>query len=162
MPLDYLSTIGKITQVALHQPIQTTMRKVVTTSILFLALIHLAGCESQESGVEGMSSWAAFKAQRPTTAKTVRVVASLDDYYNYQFSGMNDKYYSVDLETEEKSLDINGYVEKKSKNGNQIFNILKDGNSHKLTLKIKYMDYGSSDSNTLLVEEFVSEGWSGK
>ena len=90
------------------------------------------------------------------------MVASLDDYYNYQFSGMNDKYYSVDLENEEESLGINGYIEKESESGNKIFNIIKDRNSHKLTLKIKYMGYGSSDSNTLLIEEFVSEGWSGK
>jgi hypothetical protein len=138
------------------------MRKVVTTAIFFLALIHLAGCESKESGVEGMSSWAAFKAQRPTTAKTVRVVASLDDYYNYQFSGMNDKYYSVELENGEGSLGIHGYVEKESGSGEKIFNIIKDGDSHKLMLKIKYMGYGSSDSNTLLIEEFVAEGWSSK
>ena len=57
---------------------------------------------------------------------------------------------------------IYGYIYKNSKDGKKIFNIIKDGNSHKLTLKIKYMDYGSSNSNTLLIEEFVSEGWSGK
>ena len=79
------------------------MRKVVTTPILYLAIIYLAGCEWKESGVEGMSSWAAFKAQRPTSAKTVRVFASLDDYYNYQFKEMNNKYYSVRLENEEKN-----------------------------------------------------------
>ena len=98
-------------------------------------------------------SWNAFKASRPTKPVTMRVEAVLSDYYNYAFASAERSHYSIRFGLE----GVSGYVRKDSRLGKRLFDILKDGEEHRLILSIHFLP--NSSGNVTLIDKIVSEDW---
>ena len=140
--------------------IRTRGALLVTVLLAMPAIVSCGSGEQVEPGVKGMDSWQEFKTVRPTEPKTLRVTCALGDYYNYQFFGEQDTFYSISLDAPSvDNLSLYAYVRRDTEDGKKMFEKLKDGDSHKMTIKARYLDYGYRGSNTLLIESFVSEGW---
>ena len=103
-------------------------------------------------------SWNAYAAQRPLDAMVFRVAARLATYYNYEFSNAQFSHLSIHLNSVHLIPMIHGYVERGSKSGKRMYEILKDGEIHHLTVKIRFLPYRSK-GNTVLIESLISESW---
>lgn len=64
----------------------------------------------------------------------------IDDYYNYEFNDCEDTHWSVRIHAKYKGVSetFSGYIQKNTKEGEYIYSILKDGESHNLNLTIRY------------------------
>ena len=100
----------------------------------------------------------AYMAQRPLTPMTFRVAAKLATYYNYEFSNAQPGYFSIHLNSIDLIPALYGYVERRSKSGKRMYEILKDGETHHLTVNTRFLTYRSS-SNTVLIDTLISESW---
>lgn len=100
-------------------------------------------------------SFPAYKAQRPEKPMEFRVLAKLDDHYNYEFLGGGNLFYSIELRPQNHMFQyLDGYVEKRSPTGQKLYEILKDGRSHALILILRYPQY--SDSTDIVhIDGFV-------
>lgn len=103
-------------------------------------------------------TWKAYLAQRPTRPMLFRVAAKLSHYYNYEFMNAQDTYLSIELAGNTLPL-IYGYVRRGSKSGKRMYEILKDGEYHHLIVKIRFLAGDHPGSNTVLIDELVSEDW---
>ncbi len=103
-------------------------------------------------------SWKAYRAQRPTMPMLFRVVTNLTSYYNYEFGDAHRSYLSISFE-DGTLVPIHGYVKRGSKSGKRIYEILKDGENHALIVKIRFLAGGDPSSNTVLIDELISEDW---
>ena len=102
-----------------------------------------------------------YRATKPADVEIFRMNCKLSDYYNYGYIDSSDQYYSIECITNDSvsPSNINGYVLKNSADGIKLFNILKDGESHKMTLALKY-DYRSEQSSDIVaIKKFITEGW---
>lgn len=100
-------------------------------------------------------SWKAYMAQRPLKPMIFRVAANLASYYNYEFSNAQPGYFSIKLDP---YAFLYGYVKRGSKSGKRMYEILKDGETHHLTVKIRYLS-DRSDDGTVLIDTLISESW---
>ena len=100
----------------------------------------------------------AYMVQRPTKPMLFRVAASLDTYYNYEFMDAHRSYLSISFE-DGTLLPLHGYVKRESKSGKRMYEILKDGENHHLIVKIRFLAGDDPRSNTVLIDELVSEDW---
>ena len=71
-------------------------------------------------------------------------------------SGRGNAEYYIDLT--ERVLALWGYVEREDELGKRIYEILKDGERHPLTVKMRYPS-NESDGAGVLIVELVSEDW---
>lgn len=108
-------------------------------------------------------SWAEFKATKPKKPQKFRVVAYLDDYYNYEFEN-SDKYWSISLSelttdsiTLTRSLLLNGYIAKDSQVGEELFELLKDGGEKAIILELQYPSNNDNSSNCVLITDLISD-----
>ena len=100
--------------------------------------------------------WNTFMASRPTKPVAMRVEAVLDDYYNWDFMRASASHYSIRF----PDTHIHGYVRKDSPLGKRLFNILKDGDKHKLVLSLRYLPNPHYPSGEVtLIDDLVSEDW---
>ncbi|MXZ00010.1 hypothetical protein F4Y93_04940 [Candidatus Poribacteria bacterium] len=95
-------------------------------------------------------SWKAFKASRPKKAVIMRAEAQLSPLYPLEFVDAQHAYYCVLM-----SYTEHGVVRKNSSAGRRIFNILKDGENHNITVKVRYSQSGES----VIIDDLVSEDW---
>ena len=101
-------------------------------------------------------SWSGFLALRPTTPMIFRVNAQISDYYNYEFSGAHNTHYSIRLP---EVYSVYGYARKNSPLGRQLFDILKDGERHNLTLQVRFFRNPAPHTNTVIIDKLISEDW---
>lgn len=100
-----------------------------------------------------------FQAISPSDINVFRLNCKISDYYYYGYIDLKDKYYSIECNSELDNSNINGYIDKKSEDGRKLFEILKDGNPHKLVLALKY-DYKSERSSDIAaIKKLVAIGW---
>jgi hypothetical protein len=83
-----------------------------------------------------------FRADPPKDPVTLRVVAQLSDYYNYEYADGKDSYYSVELEDRAGDR-IHGYAPKDKDLGKKIFKLLQDGKKHEITVEVQAGSTGS-------------------
>lgn len=103
-------------------------------------------------------SWQAYMAQRPLNPIIFRVAARLGTYYNYEFRNAQPDYFSINLNSKDLLPMLHGYVERGSKSGKRMYEILKDGEIHHLTVKIRFLTpYGKG--NLVLIDALISESW---
>lgn len=100
----------------------------------------------------------AYMVQRLTKPMLFRVAASLDTYYNFEFKDAHNNYLSIQLNIGTSSA-LYGYVRRESKSGKRMYEILKDGEYHYLIVKIRFLAGDDPRSNTVLIDELVSEDW---
>ena len=97
--------------------------------------------------------WRCSKGYNPVAAKTFqaqhtprqpvifRVQATIDDYYNFDFSNAKDTHYSVKMEIYGEQRDtvwLHGYIPKTSPDGQKLFSALKDGRTHPALIEVAY------------------------
>ena len=100
-----------------------------------------------------------FRATRPTRLVRFRVLAKLDDYYNFEFSGAQNTAYSIAM-TVAGGADIgHGYVKKNDTMGQELFGKLKDGRKHKVVVDVQCLP-NARDGSVFLITKVVSlDGW---
>lgn len=101
----------------------------------------------------------AYQVQRLINSMIFRVTAKLDDYYNYEFRNAYSGYLSVSLSDDGPGFPLYGYAKRDSKHGKRIYEILKDGEEHNLIVQVRFLRGGDYDSNTVLLEDLISEDW---
>lgn len=109
-------------------------------------------------------SWAEFKATKPTSPIRCRVAATLGDYYNYEFRGMEDLFWSVTLmginydnSDGLEWISLTGFIKKDSADGEALFELLKDGEQHGVILDLMYPENADSSSDCVLIDSFVND-----
>ena len=104
-----------------------------------------------------------FKVDMPLAPETFRVHAKLSDYYNYKYRDAKQSHYSLDLsfpisQTKNDRETIYGFVERDSADGKALYDILKDGEYHKVMLMLRYPP-GSEKSQCAEIFRFIQSGW---
>jgi hypothetical protein len=102
-----------------------------------------------------------YQATKPTDVKIFRMNCKLSDYYNFGYINSSDQFYSIECITNDNESPsmIHGYVLKNSVDGIKIFDILKDGESHKMSLALKYDFRSEQSSDIVAIKKFMTEGW---
>jgi len=100
----------------------------------------------------------AFKNDLATEPVTFRLVAKLDDYFNYECRGANSTHYSVRLTEEKTGESLHGYIPKKSEDGKRLYELLKDGKDAAVMVKLRYVRKAESNS-VALIDSYLRSGW---
>lgn len=90
-----------------------------------------------------------------------RVVAKLDDYFNYSFRDKESDYYSIAL-SESAAIGnerLNAYVKKDSEAGEKLFNIVKDGRPHKVILEFHVPKTEKPSNSIVVIDNLISDSW---
>ena len=137
----------KVGKYGKYKAVYTDRRDRKRTTILYVKNTR-DGIKIDWEAVTGFNelSWRAFNATRPTKPVIMRTEAQLSDYYEFR-----DTHYFVLC-----SFATFGYVRKSSRAGRQIYNILKDGESHKITLKVRHT---KEDGKIAIIDDIVSDDW---
>lgn len=91
----------------------------------------------------------AFRAQHALRKPSLfRVIAKLDDYYNYEFSDARETHYSISLK-DDYSESISGYIPRSSPDGQKLFDTLKDGKSRAVIVELAYLSNSSPKVATI-------------
>lgn len=146
---DYLTVVSRITGTVLGQK-----RDLGGSSYLLNTKQGLKFDWSANVGYNpvGFKAWAAGTE----TTYTVRAEAKLDDYYNYHYGRAKGTHYSVSLSDRLGEFSFHGYVTKDSALGKKLFEILKDGQEHRVTLTIERT---GRETSVVGIMELVSETW---
>ena len=100
-----------------------------------------------------------YKIIRPAGLKVFRCEAQLDDHYGFTRPQMARSYYSILLQDPDAIPEMWGYVRKESKLGKRLFDILKDGETHAITFKIRLLDPAKPQGMMAIIDDLVSEDW---
>jgi len=79
---------------------------------------------------------AAFLAQRPNGPTKLTVECRLDNYYNFAYINAAATHHSLLLEWDSPFAMGHAWVTKDSEAGKEIFEVLKDGRKHRMTLEV--------------------------
>ncbi|MYA16687.1 MAG: UxaA family hydrolase [Gammaproteobacteria bacterium] len=102
-------------------------------------------------------SWQAYMAQRPLNPMMFRIKARLASWYHGEFHNAQPDYFSI-LIVSNLVPDLYGYVKRRSKSGKRMYEILKDGERHHLTVKMRFLPY-RRNSPHVLIDTLISENW---
>ena len=116
--------------------------------------IKIDWCANTGYNEVGLKAWAAGDDKQIT----LRVEAKLDDFYNYQYKNSKATHYSIGVveRYQDRSPLFWGYVLKDSPTGKRIYEILKDGDSHEMTIMFER----TGEKTIILgISKLVSESW---
>jgi hypothetical protein len=99
----------------------------------------------------------AYRAALRAEPTVFRLIAELDDYYNYDFRDSKDTHYSI-LLYDYTGQKIHGYIEKRSASGKTLFDFLSDGKPHKVIVKLLYPD-AARDASVTNITDIVAYKW---
>jgi hypothetical protein len=103
-------------------------------------------------------SWEIFKKTKPTEPKLFRVVAKLDDYYNYEFTD-HAQLMSLQLASPDGLYFVYGYCERDSPIGQSLLQLFAlHPNHNMLTLRLAFPEKAQSD-HCLRITGVVSNHW---
>ena len=99
-----------------------------------------------------------FKNLRPPgSAKIFRLKARLGSYEPHP--GLAYSYHNILLFSNDPFSELHGYVKKESKLGQRLFDVLKDGETHALTLQIGLSSPADPNDRTAGIYDLISEDW---
>ena len=83
---------------------------------------------------------AAFMVQRPPSGATVRVLCRMGTYFNFAYHDSAGTHHSIKLGEPERGKRVfaNAWAPKGTATGQRLYDILKDGETHTLVLKLAY------------------------
>jgi len=122
---------------------------VVTVTTKQGEITTIGACYVKQTGDHWLVDWPASNGYNPMPLKTFkstaaprqtatfRVVAQIADYYNYQYMDARPAYYSIQLD-DQMGERVAGYVEKSSKIGQELYDLLRDANGHPITLTVQW------------------------
>ena len=102
---------------------------------------------------------AAFKAQKPKEPIKFRVKAKLSNNYFSISNVYKNSLWSVELKDGIENPIAYGYIEKELEDGKRLYEVLKDGEEHRIMLIIKYPKGMRPDDDVVLIDKFVYDGW---
>ena len=98
-----------------------------------------------------------FISKKPRNSTLMRLNASSDNYFNYQFQ--EDIYRCLYLRNPEDTEAVYGYIERGGRADDQLSRIIESGQSIRfLTLKIQYPKK-LGGKNQVIIDEIVTSGW---
>ena len=98
-----------------------------------------------------------FVTKKPRNSTLMRLNASSDNYFNYQFQ--EDIYRCLYLRNPEDTEAVYGYIERGSRVDDQLSRVIESGQSIRfLTLKIQYPKK-LGGKNQVIIDEIVTSGW---
>lgn len=103
----------------------------------------------------GFKAWAAGT----DTAVVFRVSAELSDLYLFTFGNAKQTHYSIRCTERfgDRVATFHGYIRKDTTEGKRLYELLKDGQRHEVTLK--FMRVPGGEDGYLSITELVSESW---
>lgn len=121
-------------------------------------------------------STTAFKAQRPKEPMKIRVLGTLSDNYSPVGRDVAETHWSFGLKDSDENFVAYGYISKDLEDGKKLYELLKDGETHRLILAVRYpSDYEleelknyrsrggirvfSGSRDAVLIEKLVCDGW---
>jgi len=105
------------------------------------------------------TSVAEFHATKPTTPVKFRALAKLDSYYNYEFRGADDIYWSIKIEDSGGETIGHGYAMKNKPYGDQLFKVVRDGAVHHVVLDLVYPPDAQSPRDFLISNVYCLDSW---
>lgn len=123
-------------------------------------------CYMKKAGSQWLVDWPAtvglnpitlkaFKATAPKQRTTLRVTAELSNYFNYQYLYANPTHFSIKLEDYRGDW-IHGYVQKGSKDGKELYELLQDGIHHQITVAVQCT---GTEGSVVEIVDLVSRNW---
>lgn len=111
-----------------------------------------------EASVLNPRSIKSFQVERSYIPGSFRVIAELDTYYARDFFEAEQTHYSVRLTIPPDGVILFGFVPRKSKDGQVLYNTLRDGKAHHVILLLRYPPRSQS-SDIVEIFRFVQTGW---
>lgn len=101
-----------------------------------------------------------FKSTSVETPTVFRLSGKLSDYYNYEYRGREKSHYSVDVREDPHSFSgrVHVYISRKDPTAEALFDLLKDGNPHMMTVELAYNKISQS-TDIAKMTRFICEGW---
>jgi hypothetical protein len=112
--------------------------------------------------------WAASNGYNPisftslaagnTSPLTLRVIAEQSTFFKYQYAKAEGTHHSIELEQRvgERTEKLHGYVAKDSTVGKRLFDIMNDGQKHKLVITVQR---SGVEPSVVDISELVSDSW---
>jgi hypothetical protein len=100
-----------------------------------------------------------FKANLSSQPTEFRVYATIDTYYNYNYSNAQNTHWNININAEEGNIP-GGYINKSSVEGKKIYDILKDGKQHQLIVELKIDATDDKSGSNAIITKVIKEGWS--
>jgi hypothetical protein len=119
----------------------------------------------------GEMSFLEFVEKRPTHPVLFRVEATLANYYNYEFGAegfgrfgreVRNKFYSVELDNPDEGFGglTYGYLDKGNPTAKALFELLKDGQKHQITVMLAtYPWLTKAPDKICVIESMVAPSW---
>jgi hypothetical protein len=117
-------------------------------------------------------SFLEFVEKRPDRPVLFRVEATLANYYNFEFGAyswgrfgpsVREQFYSIQLENPDAGIvgwSTYGYLEKSHPSAKALFELLKDGQKHQITVMLATYPWLKKSPNTIcVVDSFVAPSW---
>lgn len=119
--------------------------------VVLLGLLH--GCTSEAEQPQGPPHnripIRVYEATMPRSPTTFRAIATLSDYYNYEYAHAQSTHYSIRLRDD--SGRINGFILKSSPDSERLVQTLSDGMGHFVTVTLQYSaDSHGADTATIV------------
>lgn len=101
-----------------------------------------------------------FKATSVETPTVFRVSAKLSDYYNYEYRGHQKTDYSVEVREDPRSFSgrLHVYIKRTAPSADVLFDLLKDGEPHMVTVELAYAKTSRSNDVAKLTR-FICGDW---
>jgi hypothetical protein len=91
------------------------------------------------------------------------VLASIGDYYNFEYGKAQETHYSIAMAEEAPHGHLHGYVSKSFSDGRRLVELLFDGKKHRLTLELQFVgpsgEQVGTDHGVVAITNIVSESW---
>lgn len=110
-----------------------------------------------EASVGNSRSIKSFQVERSYIPESFRAIVELDTYYDYDFRNTEQTHYSVRIYSSHGPT-LHGYVPRSSKDGQALYNIVKDGRTHRVILLLRYPPR-SQHSDIVEIFRFAQPGW---
>jgi hypothetical protein len=98
-----------------------------------------------------------YKATMPPGPNVFRLVGEFDSFYLDCFRDMHQHMYSIDLYDKDSGEHINGYIAKGCPDGKEIYELMKDGRKHAITVELRYPKDGGS--GVALISKLIRPNW---
>lgn len=104
---------------------------------------------------------ATFKATSSEVPTIFRVSARLSDYYNYDYSGAQKTHYAVEIRDGgafDPRAKLHAYIARKDPYAADLYDLLKDGEAHAVTVELAY-NKRSQSTDVAKLMTFMCAGW---
>lgn len=105
-----------------------------------------------------MPNISVLKANPPTGSVKLRMICKFSGYFNYWARDLEKNAYSIEMTDIQTGETIHVYVDKDSVAGKKVFEALKDGIEHNLTLSVE-LGGNFTKTNICLIDDLSSLSW---